>query len=184
MKIADLPADEQGKIREYNRLAKKRSREKQKASEILTVDEWFEQFRGSPQYEEVREYAERQHNQIAQELQALGMDEKSWHPARPEIDTVIWTLYGFKKNFTREVIEPRGLMVCLLYADVLGAQLVAATHRHNLERSQTFSTLYRELLQILDQRFGKHLSEDPIEKRAALDVKAELANKFEFPAGV
>ena len=184
MKIADLPQDEQDRIRKYNREAKKRSREKQKASEILTVDEWFEQFRGSAQYEEVREYAEHQHKQIAQELQALGIDEKSWHPARPEIDTVIWTLYGFKKNFTREVIEPRGLMVCLLYADVVGAELVAATHRHNLERSQTFSTLYRELLQILDQRFGQRASEDPIERRAALDVKAELAGTYVLPEQV
>jgi hypothetical protein len=178
MRIADLPPHEQEKIREYNRLAKKRSRQKQKAAEILSSDEWFEQFFGSPQYEEVRQYADQQHKQIAQEL---GMDEKSWHPARNEIDAVLWTVYGFKKNFTREVIDPRGLKVCLLYPDVIGSHIVAATHRHKLESSKTYRDVYRELLQVLDQRFGKQLSEDPIERRAALDIKSELAGTYVLP---
>jgi hypothetical protein len=64
---------------------------------------------------------------------------------------------------------------------VIGSHIVADAHRHNLERSQTFLMLYRELLEILDQRFGKPLSEDLIERRAALDIKAELAGTYALP---
>jgi len=98
------------------------------------------------------------------------------------VDTILWSAYGFKKNFVREVTEPKGVRVAgLIYPDVIGHKIVAATHRHGLERSQAFSTLYRELLRILDQGFGKHLSEDPIERRAALDIKAELAGTYALP---
>ena len=181
MKIAELPPDEQEQIRKYNREAKAKSREKRKAAETLTAQEWCDQFLASPEHEEVRLFAESQHKQIAQEL---GIDDLSWsrHPAWYEVDATIWSFYGFQKNFVRQVTEPNGVVVSgIIFPDAIGSRIVAATHQYKLERSQAFSVIYRELLQTLDQRFGRHLSEDPIEKRAALDVKAELAGIYVLP---
>jgi hypothetical protein len=176
--ISELSPEEQQHQRAKWRDAQTKSRANRKGEHILTADEWFEQFFGSPQYEATRKFAEQQHNKISEEL---GIDAEAWfrHPAWYSVDAVLWTLFGFKKNFVREVTEPKGVRVAgLIYPDVIGHKIVAATHRHGLERSQAFSTLYRELLQILDQRFGKPLSEDLIERRAALDVRAEIAGTY------
>jgi hypothetical protein len=176
--ISELSPEEQQEQRAKWRNAQTKSRANRKAEQTLTADEWFEQFFGSPQYEETRKLAEQQHDKISEEL---GIDAQAWsrHPGFYSVDTVLWTLYGFKKNFVREVTEPKGVRVAgLIFPDVIGSHIVADAHRHNLEQSQTFSMLYRELLEILDQRFGKHLSDDPIERRAALDIKAELSGTY------
>jgi hypothetical protein len=74
--------------------------------------------------------------------------------------------------------NPAGELVGCCFADVIGQHIVPATHKFNLERSPTYSAAYRELLKILDQRYGKNVeSSDPIEKQAAMDVKAELPAK-------
>ena len=176
--ISELSPEEQQHQRAKWRDAQTKSRANRKTEQTLTADELFEQFSGSPQYEETREFAEQQHNKISEEL---GIDTEAWfrHPAWYSADTVLWTLYGFKKNFVREVTDPKGVRVSgLIFPDVIGSHIVAATHRCSLERSQKFSVIYRELLQTLDQRFGKHLSDDPIERKAALDVKAELSGSY------
>jgi hypothetical protein len=180
-RISELTPAEQEARRAYNRQAKRFSREKQKAAETPTEDEWFEQFLGSPQHQDVRNYAEQQHKKISEEL---GIDANAWsrHPAWYEVDAVVWTLYGFKEKFVREVTEPKGIRVSgSIFPDVIGSRVVATTHRHRLEKSAAYNELYRALLKILDERFGKHLSDDPIERRAALDVKAEIAGTYALP---
>lgn len=175
-RMNELTPEEQEARRKYNRERKQQSREKQKAAATPTSDEWRDQFYGSPQCEEVRLYAQRQYKQIAQELCV-----ESGHPARYEIDAVLWTLYGFKKNFVREVVEPRGIKVCFLYPDVIGSQIVAATHRHELEKSGTYSAAYRELLHVLDKRYGRNADvnhPDKVEREAALAVKREIKRLF------
>jgi hypothetical protein len=93
---------------------------------------------------------------------------------------VAWTLFAFKKNWVQQVLDPRGELVGGgLFADVIGSDICSDTHEFSLENSQTFSTLYRELLKILDQRYGGNtLSEDPVERRAALAIKQEIAGTY------
>jgi hypothetical protein len=170
--------------REYDRDQKRKSREKQKleleAKQVFTAQECFDKFFGSPEFRRVHAFAKEQHSKISQEL---GFDEESWsrHPAFYDVDAVLITWYGFKENFVRRVTEPQGIRVSgLIFPDVIGKHIVAASHRYGLESSPTFKELYRELLRTLDKRFGKKLSGDPVERQSALDVKAELAGTYQL----
>jgi hypothetical protein len=58
---------------------------------------------------------------------------------------------------------------------VLGYDIVSATHRYNLEISPTYSAIYRELLGLLDQRFGSNFDRD------STAIKRELSGKFVVP---
>ncbi len=96
------------------------------------------------------------------------------------MDRVARTLFGFtqpdKAIWVRRVTDPDGVVVSGSYfPDVLGSGIVAAAHRYGLEKSQTFSTLYRELLQMLDQRFGHERTEHSIA------IHTELEHKYVLP---
>jgi hypothetical protein len=151
----------------------KRARKKEE-KEVLTAMEWAEEFQLSSQCREVLEHVNQTRKQIAQEL-PIDVNHPGWH----SIETTVLVLYGFKKNFIRKVIDPNGVMVCSVFPDVIGSGIVADNHRYDLEKSPTFCRQYRELLRILDQRFGEHgsKSEDSLESQCARDIKAELAKQ-------
>jgi hypothetical protein len=160
-------------------LRQRRHRAQQKLLQPLSYNEANEEF-PMDQKEELHKYAIKIMKQVQAEISTL-----TGIPADvPEttVHNVAWTLFAFKKSWTQLVHDPRGELVgggC--FADVIGSDIVADTHKFGLEKSQTFSTLYRELLRILDQRYGKSLSQDPFERRAALDIKAELAGEYLLP---
>jgi hypothetical protein len=85
-------------------------------------------------------------------------------------------LLGLKKKdepWVREVRDPDGVIVSgLNFPDALGSDLIDSVHRHGLEKSQTFATLYRELLEILNKRYGQ---ESTYHARV---IKAELAGEY------
>jgi hypothetical protein len=104
-----------------------------------------------------------------------------------EAETLSWvavTAYCFRKKdspWVREVNNPNGFIVGgLFYPDVLGSGLVTNTHRFGLERSATYAGLYRELLTILDKKFGRNDSGS--EGASASDIKAELSGTYVLPA--
>ena len=201
-RISELTPEQQEEKRKYNRETKRRSRANQKVGQTPSAEEWFENWPTSfpEQAEQLREHVKGVQRKVRQELkwpdstfETYGWSREKYADTfplghTPEADAVhqaACTLFCLKKNqhpFVREVHSPSGVRVGGLYfPDVLGSDLVYATHRYGLNRSQTFATTYRELLQILDQRFGKHLSEDPVERRAAMDIKAELAGEYVPP---
>ena len=151
MKIADLPADEQEKRRTHNREAKQRSREKQKAAETPTAEEWMWDWaaRFPERYRELNEYTKNCATAVSEELgRTLG-------PESETVDRVAWTLLGFKKNLVQTVSDPKGEIIGgLFFADVIGSEIVGTAHRYGLKKSPTFDALFRELLQILDKRYG------------------------------
>ena len=179
-RISELTPEEQEARRAYNRerKQKQREREKQKTAEIPTAEEWTWDWaaRYPERYRELNEYTKKCATTVSEELgRTLG-------PESETVDRVAWTLFAFKKGWVQQVHAPRGELVGgTCFADVIGSHIVAGTHRYGLEKSQAFSTLYRELLHILDDRYGKTLSEDPIERRATLDVKAELSGTYTRP---
>jgi hypothetical protein len=155
------------------------SRAEQRLLQPLKYTEAYEEFSWE-QKEELHKYVIK----IMKQVQAEISIPASVPAAVLEITVhkVAWCLFSFKKGWTQSVFDPRGELVGGTYfADVIGSDIVADTHEFSLEKSQTFSTLYRELLRILDQRYGKNLSEDPTERRAALDIKAELAGEYVPP---
>jgi hypothetical protein len=99
------------------------------------------------------------------------------HPAEEIVGYVAETLYAFRKDtsvWVHNVSE--GIITAgSCFPDVLGYEIVSATHRLNLEVSPTYSGLYRELLRLLDQWFGNNRGRD------SAAVKLELAGKFVLP---
>jgi len=163
-------------------LRQRRHRAQQRLVQPLNYTEAYEEF-PREQKEELHKYVIK----ITKQVQGEMSPDASIPAAVLEITVhkVAWCLFSFKKGWTRSVFDPRGELVGGIYfADVIGTGIVADTHRYGLERSSTFAVLYQELLRNLDQRYGKNLSEDPTERRAALDIKAELAGEYVFDRSV
>ena len=94
-------------------------------------------------------------------------------PESETADQVAWTLLSFKNNLIKRVDSPNGEMFGGMYfADSIGSDILAATHRFNLEASQTYSAAYRELLVLLDRRYGKNRDRD------SKVVTAELSGTY------
>jgi hypothetical protein len=102
------------------------------------------------------------------------------HPAEETVHRVAHTLFAFRKDtpvWVRQVSE--GIVTAgNCFPDALGYEIVSATHRFNLEISPTYSAVYRELLGLLDQRFGSNRD------RNSITIKQELAGKFVLPVEV
>lgn len=172
-RMSELTPEEQQARREYNRETKRRSREKQKAAPILSHDEEFDQF---PE-EQRRLLSGHVKEVLAKVKSELGLenfgDYQSDQDAEHAVDAVARTLLAHKKDWVREVHSPSGLFYGGTYfADSLGDVIVWTTHRYDLEQSQTFSMLYRELLLHLDQRYGANQNQH---SRA---IKAELSGAY------
>jgi hypothetical protein len=175
-KISELTPEEQEKVRAYNRENKRKSREAQKTAQTPSADQWTwnwpEHF--PEQNKELNAYEQKFSAKVFEEL------GREFHPhSSPEAETLSWvtvTAYCFRKNdspWVHEVDSPNGIIVGgLFYPDVLGSDLVANTHRFGLETSATYAALYRELLRILDKKFGHERTED------AAAVRAELAGTY------
>jgi hypothetical protein len=193
MKISELTPEQREEKRKYNREQKRKSREKQKTTYVPAADEWAESWDGSFSEEarEVREYVREIQRKIAVEIgytphfETYGWPREEYaarfplghHPAEETVDYVARTLYAFRKGtsvWVRQVSE--GIIVAgSHFPDVLGYEIVSETHRHNLEVSPTYSALYRELLGLLDFRFGNNRD------RNSEAIKQELAGKFVLP---
>jgi hypothetical protein len=191
MKISEMTPEQK---REYNRNQKRRSRANHKAAEyVSTYDEWTWHWdiRFPEEAAEVREYEKQVGKKVAEELgristfETLGWSREKFAEAFPlgsgtpeayALNQVTQTLFGFKKNtsvWVHEVVDPNGIIVSGSYfPDVLGSEIVSAAHGYGLKTSQTFVSLYEELLQILDTRYGK----EPTEHSRA--IKAELAGEY------
>ena len=178
-KVRKVPPKGTPEHREYNRNQKKKSREKEKQerelAEKLSAHEYCDVFFGSPDYLRMSKYRKETTRKISDEL-GTDLDAQ----ATETVDYVLSASFGFEHKIMRQVMDPPGLMVGSLFPDVIGRHIVRGTHMYSLERSATFSTIYRDLLRILDQKFGRQLSQDPIERQSALDVKAEIEGTYEL----
>ena len=88
------------------------------------------------------------------------------------IDRVACTLLGLKRNWVHEVRDPNGEMVSGSYFIddcSFASDLIESAHRHDLKRSPVFAMLFRELLEMLDKRYGRQRTQDAAVIRAALD---------------
>jgi hypothetical protein len=194
MRISEMTPEQRAARRQYNREQKRKSRANHKAAAYVpTADEWTWNWdsRFPEEAAAVREYEKQVGQKVAEELGRISTFETyGWSrekfaesfplgygtPEAYAVDQVARTLFGFKKNtsvWVHEVVDPNGIIVAGTYfPDALGSEIVEAAHRYGLEKSQTFSALYRELLQILNNRYGKEPTEH------ARDIRAELAGLY------
>jgi hypothetical protein len=158
--------------------------------------EWTEKWdnRYPAQAAELREFEKEISRKIADEIgyvssfETYGWPREKYaeafplghHPAEETVHRVAHTLFAFRKDtpiWLRKVTE--GIVAAGLYfPDMLGYEIVSAAHRFNLEISPTYSEVYRELLGLLDARFGSNRD------RNSLAIKQELARKFVLPVEV
>ncbi len=157
------------------------------------ANEWIENWdsRYPAQATERREYVRTIASKVAEDIgytptfETFGWPREKYatifplghHPAEETVGYVAGTLYAFRKDtpvWVHNVSE--GIIVAgSHFPDVLGYQIVSETHRYNLEISPTYSSLYRELLGLLDQRFGNNRD------RHSAAIKQELAGQFVLP---
>jgi len=153
---------------------------------IQDADEWTWNWDGRypEQSAELREYVRNTQRKIVEELgRDLGgclkdlMGRVVDDDEEYTLNRILRTLYAYKKDTPVWVTKTTdGVIVAgSYYPDDLGHDIVAATHRRNLKISPTYSAAYRELLSILDQRFGDNRD------RNSAAIKQELAGTFVLP---
>ena len=182
-KIYDSPADRTAAWRE-------RVKENERMQDAA---EWAENWdsRYPKQAAELRDYVRSIQRKVAEEIgyvstfETFGWPREKYaeafplghHPAEETVSYVAATAYAFRKDtpvWVRKVSE--GIITAGgCFPDVIGFEIVSETHRLNLDVSPTYSALYRELLSILDQRFGNNRD------RNSAAIKQELAGKFVLP---
>lgn len=180
MKISDLSPEEQEAKRAKWRSAQQKTRTKQKAANYVpTANEAFEYFstKFAGQHAELEAYTKEIARKVAEELaRELSIDEAY------TVDRVARTLVGLKKHLVHRVSDCDGLIVGGMYfVEALGSDVIESVHHYSLEQSKSFSTLYRELLEILDKKFGDTRTKDAYEARCVADIKAEIAGRYVLP---
>ena len=141
------------------------------------TEKWEERY---PQHSaEVRTFVRDIQHKVAEEIGYVSLD----HPAAEPVDYVARTLYAFRKDTPLWICRvSEGVIVAgSHFPDVIGYDIVFATHKFNLEISSTYRELYRELLPILDQQFGNNHGRNSSEGQSAEAVKQELAGTFVLP---
>jgi len=176
MKISELSTEEQQAKRAQWRAAQQKSRTKHN---LPTTDEAFEYFttKFSGQHQELERYTKEAVRKVSEELHREFTIDEAY-----TIDRVARTVLGLKNNLVHRVSDCDGVVVGGMYfLEALGSDLIASVHRYGVEQSESFSTLYRELLQILDEKFGDTQTKVPYEAQCAADIKAEIAGKYVLP---
>jgi hypothetical protein len=178
-RIADLPLEEQERIRSANREHKRKQRAVEKAALTPSHDEWTSTWSQTfpQQYAELRAFEK---HFTAKVYEDLGESFETDSQVEETLAQVAIASHCFKKKdspWVREVQE--GTIVGgIFFPEVLGSSLVADTHRYGLESSPRFAAAYRELLRNLDKTFGHAGITDAFERKCAADVRAELDGTY------
>jgi hypothetical protein len=181
MRISEMTPEQQAARREYNREQKRKSRANQKAAAYTpTADEWCDEFSASEQYNELDSHTKRFVKVVAEELGREIKDPRFplgyITPEADIVEQVAWVLHSFRKNLIQRVDDPVGeIFGGMFFADSIGSNVVAGTHKLNLEQSSTYSITCRELLVLLDRRYGQNGDTNSIA------VKAELSGEYTLP---
>lgn len=116
--------------------------------------------------QELNEYVKSSVGQVGVELgRAISSEE------RYAMDAVFRTLHSFNRGYIARTSDG-DIAGGTYFPDALGLDIVEAAHKFGLLRSQTFQSAYRELLELLDRRYG----EDQTEHARA--VRDELAGVY------
>lgn len=133
--------------------SRERARDRQRLYDPFEwIDGWTEKY--SRQHEDLMDFVHQTEQTIAAEL---GVESLNGVVEEFTIRSLLICAYGLRQEdqtiWCRKVAG--GTVVSgALFLDIIGGELVENTHRTNLERSKTYSALYRELIQKLDDMFG------------------------------
>ncbi len=191
IRIADMTPEEQEAQREKWRLEKQAERaEKKRQAYVPTAEEWRDEFAATEHYKTLNAYIKKFSNKVAEELgKNVGSVRVKTGPGAYEyydddggytLDRVARTLLGLKRNWVKQVSDPSGELIAGSYfADPdcgFASELIESAYRHGLKKSPTFAASFRELLEMLDKRYGRQQSKD------AGNIRAELNRTYVPPA--
>jgi hypothetical protein len=170
-RIAELSPEEQDKVRAYNRDQKAKSRAAQKAARhVPTAHEAADSY-GANHPDRVKEldvYVNDFASKLSKELgRKFGTEEEF------VIDRVARCLLGLKRGWVQKVTQPDGELVSGAYFGDSAAPMIESAHRYNLKQSPTLAAMCRELLEIVDKRYGQSAD--------AAIIRAELAGTYTLP---
>jgi hypothetical protein len=181
-RIADLTPEEQEAQRNKWREEKRQERgEKRRAAYIPTAEEWSDEFAATEHAKTLNAYAKEFSNKVKEELgRELGEPQRDsagnvigWdYDEEFAVDSVARTLLGLKKNWVHEVRGPDGEIVSgshFIDGCSFASDLIESAHRHGLKRSPVFATSFRELLEMLNKRYGRQQTKEANEVRAELN---------------
>lgn len=182
MKTSEMTPEQLEEKRRYDREAKQRSRAAQKSARYIpTAEDAISSFAAEhlDRVKELDKYVAQFTKTVEQEIsRSLGSPQKDsqghvtgWDGDEEwTLDRIGRSLYAFKKGWTQKVSEGE-ITGGLYFADCFGT-VVESAHRHNLKNSPAFAATYRELLELLDKRYGRQATED------AAIIRAELAGTY------
>jgi len=162
--MADLTVEEQEIQREYFRQKKVESRDR---TAVYYVEDWCEYFQVSEEGRALDDYVNKTGNQIVQELgKEITNKRLGWLivPEAESISRIVRLHRSLEKKFIRTV-RFNGVnheMVGDQFADVMGDDIIKATGQHNLIASPTFSKIYRNVLEELDEKYSDYNNVDSI----------------------
>jgi hypothetical protein len=188
-KISQMTPEEQEAQREEWRTAQAARREEQRLSKYVpTADEWRDEFAATEHCKTLNVHTKQFSAKVAEELgkevgsvrvkTGSGAHEYYDDDGGYALDRVARTLLGLKRNWVKQVSDPSGELIAgSHFADPdcgFASELIESVYRHGLKKSPTFAASFRELLEMLDKRYGSQRTE------GAAVVRAELAGTYIF----
>jgi hypothetical protein len=189
IRIADMTPEEQEAQREKWRQEKQAERaEKKRQAYVPTAEEWRDEFAATAHYKTLNAYIKEFSNKVVEELgKNVGSVRVKTGPGAYDyyvedgtytLDRVGCALLGLKRNWVKQVSDPNGELIAGSYfADPdcsFASDVIESAHRHGLKQSATFATAFRELLEMLNKRYGSQRTE------GAAAIRAELAGTYVY----
>ena len=168
IKVADMTPEQK---REYQRLAKRRSREKAKQKQLASqIPVALDYEPPQSQKDELAEHS----RQIAATIAAELPTSLSFQ-GECVIEMASTILFAHERGWTKQVSSPYGVLYGSFYPDAAGAELIEHFHRFpNLAESQTFKDLYQRFLTLI-HRLSRNEWFDP---NFAKDIEAEINGTY------
>ena len=173
MKIADLPPEEQKKVRGRNNERKRRQRDREKAEKLAAQpipSHGYEMPEGLQ--EQIAAYRKSTLESIKAELGDLTAEDEF------VIYLISSVYFGFDKGIIQSVYDPVGLLVGGVFPESAARQAVIHAHRTQILDSPTFKTLYYSVLKEVSRRAKK---DDFWDANYVDDIRCELNGTFRLP---
>jgi hypothetical protein len=176
MKISEMSPEQH---REYNKLAKRKEREKLAAKIEAAAPVLLRLYRmPETQSKKLAEHVQEIKSKI---LAELGLPDGLWtyrggasNPDGEIVDLVACCVFGLENGYVQKVQAPEGVLWGGYFPEEAASDAVWHVHTDNtLLKSETFKALYDKLIKAVSKKFPQ--------SKASADARAELAGTYVLP---
>jgi hypothetical protein len=173
MRISDMTPEQR---REYNKSAKRKQRNQQKAEVLRRIIPRAKDFH-MPDLD--RRNVEAYSAQIVTAIQTELAQGKLSERDEYIVDAVACVMSGFENDFVQVVHDPSGMLVGGHFPDAVGADAVEYVHRFpELMKSKTFNELYNRFLREVVKWAKKN--QQYVDAEFIQQMKAELVGTYQL----